>query len=98
MPHQVALNPTSKSTPVRVVFNNTLTYKGCSMNASLDLGPDILTSLHGLLFKFCSDVVAAAGDIKKMYFMVRGTREDEFMQLFVWRWKGEEQIQNFCWR
>ena len=35
MPHQVALNPTSKSTPVRVVFNNTLTYKGCSMNASL---------------------------------------------------------------
>ena len=39
------------------------------MNASLDLGPDILTSLHGLLFKFCSDVVAAAGDIKKIYYM-----------------------------
>ena len=96
MPHQVALNPTSKSTPVREVFNNTLTYKGCSMNASLDLGPDILTSLQVLLLKFRSDVVAAAGDIKKMYYMVRVTREDEFLQLFLWCWKGEEQIQHFA--
>ena len=58
-----------KSTAVRVVFNNTLTYKGCTMNASLDLGPDILTSLQGLLLKFRSDVVAAAGDSNKIYFM-----------------------------
>ena len=41
-------------------------------------------------------MVAAAGDIKKMYYMVKMTKEDEFMQLFVWRWKGEEQIQHFA--
>ena len=95
MPHQVAVNPNSKSTPVRVVFNNTLNYKGYSMNASLDLGPDILTNLHGLLLRFRSDAVAAAGDIRKMYYMVRVSVEDQFMQLFLWRWKGEKQIRYY---
>ena len=66
------------------------------MNAILDLGPDILTSMEGLLLKFLSDVVAAAGEIKKMYYNVRVTGEDEFMQLFVWRWKGELQIRHFA--
>ena len=76
MPHQVALNLSSKSTLVRDVFNNTLTYRGYSMNASLDLGPDILTNLHGLLLRFRTDVIDAAGDIKKMYYMVRVTVEE----------------------
>ena len=96
MPHQMAPNPGSKSTPVRVVFNNTLVYKGCSLNACLDLGPDILTNLHGLLLRLRKDLVAAAGDIKKMFYMVRMTKEDEFMQLFVWCWKGEKQLRHFA--
>ena len=96
MPHQVAINPNSKTTPVRVVFNNTLNYKGYSLNNSLDLGPDILTNLHGLLLRFRSDVVAAAGDIKKMYYMVRVVQEDQFMQLFIWRWKGESELKYYA--
>ena len=36
MPHQMAPNPSSKSTPVRVVFNNALLYKGDSLNSNLD--------------------------------------------------------------
>ena len=88
MPHQVAINPSSKSTPVRVVFNNTLTYKRYSMNSCLDLGPDIITNLHGLLLRFRSDIVAAAGDIKKMYYMVRVSHEDQFL----WHRKGEQEL------
>ena len=96
MPHQAVTNPTSKSTPVRVVFNNTLSYGGYSMNANLDLGPDILTNLHGLLLRFRNDVIAAAGDIKKMYYMVRVDPQDQFMQLFVWRWSGESELRYFA--
>ena len=92
MAHQMAPNPQSKSTPVRVVFYNALKYKGESMNSNLDLGPDILTSLQGLLLRFRNDLFAASGDIKKMFYMVRMKKEDSFMQLFVWRWKGEEII------
>ena len=67
MAHQMALNSQSKSTPVRVVFNNALKFKGDSMNSNLDLGPDILTNLQGLLFRFRNDLVAASGDIKKCF-------------------------------
>ena len=56
------------------------------MNASLDLGPDILTSLQGLLLKFRSDVVAAAGDSNKIYFMAsysswHGTAQFDDMEM-----------------
>ena len=50
--HQVALNPDSKSTTVRVVFNSSQVYKGFSLNSSLELGPDILNNLHGVLLRF----------------------------------------------
>ena len=95
MAHQMAPNPQSKTTPVRVVFNNALKYRGDSMNLNLDLGPDILTNLQGLLLRFRNDRVGASGDIKKMFYMVRMKTEDSFMQLFIWRWKGEEKIRTY---
>ena len=95
MAHQMAPNPQSKTTPVRVVFNNALKYRGDSMNLNLDLGPDILTNLQGLLLRFRNDRVGASGDIKKMFYMVRMKTEDSFMQLFIWRWKGEEKIRSY---
>ena len=60
MAHQMAPNPQSKTTPVRVVFNNALKYRGDSMNLNLDLGPDILTNLQGLLLRFRNDRVGAS--------------------------------------
>ena len=44
--HQMAINPSSKSTPVRVVFNSSQKYRGHSINNSLELGPDVLNSLQ----------------------------------------------------
>ena len=66
------------------------------MNSCLDIGPDILTNLHGLLLRFRSDAVAASGDIKKMYYMIRVSKEDEFMQLFLWKWKGESEVKTYA--
>ena len=60
MAHQMAPNPQSKTTPVRVVFNNALKYRGDSMNLNLDLGPDILTNLQGLFLCFRNDRVGAS--------------------------------------
>ena len=42
--HQMALNPQSKSTPVRCCFNSSQRYKGCSLNTSWELGPDLVNS------------------------------------------------------
>ena len=96
MSHLVALNPASKSTPVRVVFNNSRKFKGYSLNSSWPLGPDIMNSLHGILVRFREEVVGAQGDIKKMYYMVRIEKEEQMMQLFMWRFEGEERTRTFC--
>ena len=95
MAHQMALNPGSKSTPVRTVFNNSQMFKGFSLNSSWALGPDIMNSLHGVLLRFREDLVGAQGDISKMYYMIRVTVEEQMMQLFVWKFDGEEKIRTF---
>ena len=69
--HQMAINPQSKSTPVRCCFNSSQRYKGFSLNTSWKLGPDLVNSLHSVLLRFRKDLVAAQGDITKMYYMVQ---------------------------
>ena len=94
--HQMALNSASKSTPIRTVFNSSQVYKGYSLNSSWDLGPDMTNNLHGVLMRFRENVVGAQGDIKKMYYNVRVTKEEEFMQLYIWRFSGEDKIRIFA--
>ena len=94
--HQVALNPDSKSTPVRVVFNSSQIYKGFSLNSSLELGPDIMNNLHGVLLRFRTNYVGGQGDIKKMFYMVRIPKEDQMMQLFLWQFPGDQELRMFC--
>ena len=96
MAHQMALNPASRSTPIRTVFNTSQVFRGFSLNASWALGPDIMNSLHAILLRFREDEVGAQGDIAKMYYMIRVTIEEEMMQLFVWKFDGEEKVRTFC--
>ena len=93
--HQMALNPDSKSTPVRTVFNCSQMFKGYSLNSSMALGPEHgLNSLHSILLRFREGKLGAQGDISKQYYMVR---VDEYMmQLWLWRFSGEEKIRTFC--
>ena len=92
----MALNPASKTTPVRVVFNSSQVFHGYSLNSSWDLGPDIMSNLHGVLLRFRKDLVGGQGDITKMFYMVRITKEEEMMQLFVWQFKGEDKLKTFA--
>ena len=80
--HQMALNPSSKTTPVQTVFNCSQVYRGYSLNTSLALGPEHgLNSLHAILLRFREDEVAAQGDITKQYYMLRIESEEEMVQL-----------------
>ena len=67
--HQMALNPGSKSTPVRVVFNSSQVYKGYSLNSSWELGPDVMNNLHGVLIRFREDTGSnhRTGKISKVH-------------------------------
>ena len=55
--HQMALNPASKSSPIRTVFNSSQVYKGYSLNSSWELGPDVTGSLNGILVRFREKVI-----------------------------------------
>ena len=94
--HQMALNPGSKTTPVRVVFNSSQKFRGRSLNSSWDLGPDVMSNLQGVLLRFRKDLLGGQGDMTKMFYMVRVSKEEEMMQLFVWQFKGEDRIRTFC--
>ena len=92
----MALNPSSKSTPVRVVFNSSQRFRGFSLNTSWELGPDVFNSLHGILLRFRKDYVGGQGDVKKMFYMVRIAKEEQFMQLFMWKFSGDDRLRTFC--
>ena len=92
----MVLNPSSKSTPIRCVFNSSQKYRGYSLNSSWDLGPDMTGNLHGILMRFRENLIAAQGDIKKMYYAVRVTKEEEMMQLYIWKFTGEDNIRIFA--
>ena len=96
IPHQMVLNPASKSTPIRTVYNNSLDHKGYSFNSAVDLGPDMTNNLHGTLMRFREDVIGGQGDVRKMYYNIRVTQEEEFMQLWMWHFKGEDKPRMFC--
>ena len=89
-------NPASKSSPIRTVFNSSQVYKGHSLNNSWELGPDMTGDLCGILNRFREDLVGAQGDVAKMYYNVRVVEEEEMMQLFMWRFQGEEKIRFFA--
>ena len=92
---EVALNPASKTTPVIVVFNSSQIFRGHSLNDSWELGPHVMNNLHGMLLRFRKDKVAAQGDIRKMYYMVRVTKEETMIQLFIWKFSGEDKLRTF---
>ena len=81
--YQMAINPASMTTPVRVVYNSSLKFRGQSLNTFWSKGPDLLNSLYGVLLRFREDYVATQGDIKKQFYQVRIAKEEQYMQLFL---------------
>jgi len=55
-----------------------------------------MNNLHGALLRFRTDYVAGQGDIRKMSYMVRIPIEDQMMQLFLWRFPGDNSLRVFC--
>ena len=96
--HQMVIDEANLSTPIRVVFNSSQKYRGHSLNDSWELGPDMTGSMNGILQRFREDHVAAAGDIKKMYYNVRVEKVEEMMQLWLWQFAGDTEVKIFSMR
>ena len=78
-------NPKSQSTPFRIVFDSSRTYKGISLNDCLYKGPDsYLNSQLSILLRWRENEVALVGDIKKMYNSVILEEVEQHCHRYLW--------------
>ena len=84
------VNP-NKSGKVRVVFDATGRYENVSFNQKLLKGPDLLTSLIGVLLRFRQLKIALSADITKNFHQVRVREQDGSALRFLWLKPGNSQ-------
>ena len=82
IPHHGVLNPNKPK--LRVVFDCAASFQGKSLNDHLYQGPDLMSSLVGILARFREKPVALAADIKAMFSQVLVQPSDQDLQRFLW--------------
>ncbi|XP_058456353.1 uncharacterized protein LOC131433776 [Malaya genurostris] len=84
LPLGVALNP-KKPGKIRIFCDAAATVDGISLNTMLIKGPDLLTSLSGVLSGFRERKVAICADIREMFHQILMKKEDRHAQRILWR-------------
>ncbi|XP_055046840.2 uncharacterized protein [Misgurnus anguillicaudatus] len=88
LPHHGVFHP-KKPNKLRVVFDCSATYNGCSLNEHLLQGPDMINNLTGILIRFRQHPVALMCDVEKMYHQFHVSESDRDYMRFLW-WKNGE--------
>ena len=84
--HHAVIKESSKTTPLRIVFNSSKKYQGHCINDYWAKGPDgYINNLLGCLLKFRENYIGIIGDIRKMYNSVRISSIDQHCHRFLWR-------------
>ena len=84
IPHHSVTN-INKLNKLRIVFDPAAKFSNTSLNQHLLKGPDLLSSLVGILLRFREGQYAVIGDIKAMYHQVKVLKEDTDFLRFLWR-------------
>ena len=82
IPHHGVYHP--KKGSLQVVFDGGATYQGTSLNSKLSQGPNLTSSLLGVLTCFRQEPVAFMGDIQAMFYQVKVAEEDRDFLCFLW--------------
>lgn len=87
IPHHGVHHPTKGK--LRVVFDCGASYKGKSLNEQLLQGPDLTSSLIGVVTRFRREPVVIMADIESMFHQVRVPPEDVDLLRFLWWPQGD---------
>jgi len=94
IPHHGVYHP-KKPDKLRVVFDCSARYHGCSLNDYLLSGPDLTNDLSGVLCRFRRHPVAVMCDVEKMFHQFRVSTEDRDYLRFLW-WQGGDTSKEPC--
>ncbi|XP_055585092.1 uncharacterized protein LOC129737945 [Uranotaenia lowii] len=83
LPISVVTNP-KKPGKLRIVWDAAAKSGNVCLNDMLLKGPDMLTALPTVLYRFRQRQVCVTGDIREMYHQVKIRREDQQAQRFLW--------------
>ncbi|XP_067047488.1 uncharacterized protein [Acropora muricata] len=86
LPHHPVTQP-QKPNKVRVVFEGAAKFQNVSLNQQILQGPDLTTSLTGVLTRFREWSIAVTADFKKMFYQVQVPTKDSKYLRFLW-WPG----------
>ncbi|XP_055584974.1 uncharacterized protein LOC129737840 [Uranotaenia lowii] len=84
LPLGVVINP-RKPGKVRIIWDAAAKANGVSFNDMLLKGPDMLTPLPTILYRFRQRQYCITGDIKEMYHQIKILDKDRQAQRFLWR-------------
>ena len=83
--HHEVLKEDSASTPLRLVTNSSLKYKGLSVNDIWMKGPNTLNECYGVQLRFRCYPVGVVCDISKMYHRIKTRELERNIRRVVWR-------------
>lgn len=82
IPHHAVYHP--KKHKLRVVFDCGASYQGTTLNEQLLQGPDMTSSLIGVLTRFRQEPIAVMADVESMFHQVKVPPEDADLLRFLW--------------
>ncbi|KAK2879287.1 hypothetical protein Q8A73_007303, partial [Channa argus] len=82
LPHHGVRHPVKQK--LRIVFDCGASFQGRSLNQQLLQGPDLTSSLVGVLLRFRQEIVAVMADVEAMFHQVRVSSEDTDLFRFLW--------------
>lgn len=96
IPHHFIARPESTTTKLRVVFDaSAKSWNNVVLNDMLAKGPTIQDSLVTILLRFRKKRYAFTADIEKMYRQIWVSKEDQDMQLILWRPDPAKEIESY---
>ncbi|KAJ8708921.1 hypothetical protein PYW07_013525 [Mythimna separata] len=94
LPHHPVINPNSKTTPVRAVFDGSAkTKNGLALNDILLNGPVVQSDLFDILILFRTYKYVLLCDVKAMYRQVLLNEKHCGLQNILWRESREDPVQ-----
>lgn len=90
IPHTAIYHPLKQN--LRVVFDCAASYQGKSLNDQLLQGPDLTSSLVGVVIRFRQEPVAIMADVEAVFHQVKVADDDSNLLRFPW-WPGGDYNQ-----